>query len=131
MNKAFKERLQLLESSYNSLIERRNVKQPPGNGIFDRYIYPILTKEHINYNRDWWVQAEAVVGYLNAFEVTGNEKFLDNSVSCWKYIKENLIDHENGEWFWGIKKGDSGLPSASYINSSISSISISGCYSRH
>lgn len=46
MNKAFKERLQLLESSYNSLIERRNVKQPPGNGIFDRYLYPILTKEH-------------------------------------------------------------------------------------
>ena len=46
MNKAFKERLQLLEFSYNSLIERRNIKQPLGNGIFDRYIYPILTKDH-------------------------------------------------------------------------------------
>jgi 4-O-beta-D-mannosyl-D-glucose phosphorylase len=46
MNKEFKERLQLLESSHNSLIERRNIKQPYGNGIFDRYIYPILTKEH-------------------------------------------------------------------------------------
>ncbi|MCX6261610.1 MAG: glycosidase, partial [Bacteroidia bacterium] len=46
MNKAFKERLHLLESSYNSLIERRNIKQPLGNGIFDRYIYPILTKDH-------------------------------------------------------------------------------------
>lgn len=46
MNKAFKERLQSLESSHNSLIERRNIKQPSGNGIFDRYIYPILTKEH-------------------------------------------------------------------------------------
>jgi 4-O-beta-D-mannosyl-D-glucose phosphorylase len=46
MNKAFKERLQLLESSHNSLIERRNIKQPLGNGIFDRYIYPILTKDH-------------------------------------------------------------------------------------
>jgi 4-O-beta-D-mannosyl-D-glucose phosphorylase len=46
MNEAFKERLQLLESSHNSLIERRNIKQPSGNGIFDRYIYPILTKDH-------------------------------------------------------------------------------------
>ena len=46
MNKAFKERLHLLESSYNSLIERRNIEQPLGNGIFDRYIYPILTKDH-------------------------------------------------------------------------------------
>jgi 4-O-beta-D-mannosyl-D-glucose phosphorylase len=46
MNKAFKERLHSLESSHNSLIERMNIKQPSGNGIFDRYIYPILTKEH-------------------------------------------------------------------------------------
>jgi 4-O-beta-D-mannosyl-D-glucose phosphorylase len=46
MNKAFSERLQLLESSHNSLIERRNITQPLGNGIIDRYIYPILTKDH-------------------------------------------------------------------------------------
>jgi 4-O-beta-D-mannosyl-D-glucose phosphorylase len=46
MNKAFKERLHSLESSHNSLIERMNIKQPSGNGIFNRYIYPILTKEH-------------------------------------------------------------------------------------
>jgi mannobiose 2-epimerase len=59
---------------------------------------------HINYDRDWWVQAEGVVGYMNAFEVSGNEKFFYNSINCWNYIKENLTDHENGEWFWGIKK---------------------------
>jgi mannobiose 2-epimerase len=62
---------------------------------------------HINYDRDWWVQAEALVGYMNAWEVTGNENFLDISISCWKYIKENLIDYKNGEWFWGIKKDGS------------------------
>jgi mannobiose 2-epimerase len=62
---------------------------------------------HINYDRDWWVQAEAVVGYLNAWEVTGNEKYLDISVGCWKYIKEKLIDPQNGEWFWGIKRDGS------------------------
>lgn len=46
MNKEFKERLQTLESLHDSLIERKNIKHPSGNGIFDRYIYPILTKDH-------------------------------------------------------------------------------------
>jgi cellobiose epimerase len=53
----------------------------------------------LNSNRSWWSQAETVVGYLNAFELTGNEKYLDYSVKNWNYIKNHLIDNKNGGWY--------------------------------
>jgi len=46
MNTFFNDRLGQLEKSYDSLITRNNRKLLPGNGIFDRYEYPVLTAEH-------------------------------------------------------------------------------------
>lgn len=57
---------------------------------------------HRDKDRHWWPQAEAVVGYLTAYKVTGNEEFLLNSMNCWRYIEKNLVDKVNGEWFWSI-----------------------------
>lgn len=57
-----------------------------------------------NRNRDWWPQAETVVGYMNAFQLTNNEVYLDKSLECWNFIKKNLVDHMAGEWFWGISE---------------------------
>ncbi len=53
-------------------------------------------------DRHWWVQAESVVGYLNIFERTGKEEWLDKAVSCMEFISSRLVDPENGEWFWSI-----------------------------
>ena len=57
---------------------------------------------HTDYERHWWVQAESVIGYFNLWEHFGDKKALEKSLACWKYIKENLIDKDNGEWFWSI-----------------------------
>lgn len=54
-------------------------------------------------DRHWWVQAEAVVGYLNLYEHFGDEKALDRVEACLGYIKEHLVDARNGEWFWSIR----------------------------
>ena len=61
-----------------------------------------LDKGHLETDRHWWVQSEAVVGFLNAFELTENPEWLDKALKCWKYISENLVDREGGDWFWGI-----------------------------
>jgi mannobiose 2-epimerase len=61
-----------------------------------------LDKGHLETDRHWWVQSEAVVGFLNAFELTGNKEWLVKAENCWKYISENLVDHAGGEWFWSI-----------------------------
>lgn len=54
--------------------------------------------------RVWWVQAEAAVGFLNAYERTKDEKFLVLTKNLWEYIKNHLIDQrQNGEWFWSVE----------------------------
>lgn len=39
-------RLRVLMEEYETLISRENEKILPGNGIFERYKYPILTAAH-------------------------------------------------------------------------------------
>jgi len=51
----------------------------------------------------WWVQAEAVVGFVNAYEKTGNQKYLTAADEIWEYIKQYFVDKRGGsEWFWDL-----------------------------
>jgi mannobiose 2-epimerase len=63
---------------------------------------------HQNNEKSWWVQAEAMVGFFNAWQISGAKHFLDKSLDVWKFIKKNLIDKEKGEWFMSAnnKKAD-------------------------
>jgi len=54
----------------------------------------------VDADRHWWVQAEAVVGFLNVYQHFGDEEALQKALRCWHYIQENLIDYEGGEWWW-------------------------------
>ena len=55
----------------------------------------------VNQSRIWWVQAEALVGFLNAYEKTGEARYLDAALSQWSTIKRIIIDPRPGsEWFW-------------------------------
>ena len=66
-----------------------------------------------NRERSWWAQAETVVGYLNAFEMTRDEKYLEKSLNCWNYTKNHMVDTKGG-WFSSVSesgltgKGDKG-----------------------
>lgn len=46
MDKVFNQRLQALQDVYHDLIERRNEKEELGNGVYDRYVNPVLTAQH-------------------------------------------------------------------------------------
>ena len=46
MNTAFEKRLKGLQSAHEELISRKNEKVENGNGVYDRYKYPVLTAEH-------------------------------------------------------------------------------------
>jgi len=56
----------------------------------------------IDWNRHWWPNSEALVGFLNAYELTGDGTFLDKALASWRFISSNLIDREKGEWFWSV-----------------------------
>ncbi len=57
----------------------------------------------IDADRHWWVQAETVVGCMNAYQRTGDGAWLERAVRTWEFIKGHLVDYERGEWFWSIK----------------------------
>lgn len=50
----------------------------------------------------WWQQAESLVGTINAFQITSQEKYLSWAMNIWKYIEDHFIDHQNGDWFYEI-----------------------------
>jgi mannobiose 2-epimerase len=59
---------------------------------------------HIDSDRHWWVQAETVVGFLNAFQLSGKEEYLELSLAAWRFISDHLVDRKNGEWYWSVDK---------------------------
>lgn len=65
------------------------------------------SKDETDKDRHWWVQAETVVGYFNIWDHFGKQEGLENALMCWDFIKDNLIDRENGEWFWSIREDSS------------------------
>ncbi|NIK68165.1 AGE family epimerase/isomerase [Paenibacillus sp. BK720] len=58
----------------------------------------------IDANRDWWPQAEAVVGFYNAYELTGDKRYAESAKASWKFIQDFLVDREHGEWHWSVTK---------------------------
>ncbi len=74
--------------------------QPDGSMIDEK---DHLTGE-VRMTRSWWPQVETVVGYINAFELSGNEKYIDYAVKNWKYTKEHFVDIKNGGWYSSLNE---------------------------
>lgn len=52
---------------------------------------------------EWWPQAESVVAFYNAWQITLDEKYLSAALRTWNFVKDNLIDYEYGEWYSGLE----------------------------
>ena len=64
----------------------------------------------IDTDKHWWPQAEAVVGFLNAYEISGKQRFEIAAERSWRFIERFTIDREHGEWFWLVSR--EGVPAA-------------------
>lgn len=82
---------EIVENIYARAYKNHSLMNEEENGVADT-------------TRVWWVQAEAVVGFLNAYQKTpSHKKFLEAAVDIWNYIKEYLVDNRPGsEWFWCV-----------------------------
>lgn len=49
---------------------------------------------------EWWVQAEALVGFLCMWQATGNDEYVQAFTAVWKYVKSFQVDHVDGEWLY-------------------------------
>ena len=59
---------------------------------------------HLDSDKHWWMQAEAIVGLAYAWKITGKDTYLDQLEKVWHFIRTFVIDPVNGEWFGRIDK---------------------------
>jgi len=59
---------------------------------------------HLDDDKHWWPQIEAVVGLINAWQVSDNPAYYEHAVGLWTFIKKNIIDSQYGEWFFLVSR---------------------------
>lgn len=69
------------------------------------YEFEAASNEMI-YEKHSWPQAEAMIGFLNAYQVSGEARWLSLSLKSWHFIKQTIINKDNGEWYWGVTKNN-------------------------
>ncbi len=67
----------------------------PRGGLLDG---PAAEDDDVARQKEWWVQAEAIVGFVNAYELTGRADFVDAACAVWEFTKKHVIDITGGEW---------------------------------
>jgi cellobiose epimerase len=53
----------------------------------------------VDATKHWWAQAEGVVGFYNAFQLSGKRAFLEAAQGAWQVIDTQFVDRTHGEWF--------------------------------
>jgi mannobiose 2-epimerase len=61
-------------------------------------------------DKEWWEQAEAVVGFLNAYQLSGDARYLGASRHSWDFIQERFIDRTHGDWINLVKRDGTPYP---------------------
>ncbi|MCL2059744.1 MAG: AGE family epimerase/isomerase [Oscillospiraceae bacterium] len=56
----------------------------------------------------WWPQAEATVGFFNAYQLTGDDRFLKLAQDMLEHIKKYYSDREGGVFREWLSRGDIG-----------------------
>ena len=67
---------------------------PDGSLAYER------NNAHWDRERHWWVQAEAVLGFSYLGKLLNDKLYQEKAEGIWAYIRSNLIDSEEGEWYW-------------------------------
>jgi len=55
---------------------------------------------HVDRDGEWWGQAEGMIGFVNAWQMTGESGYLDAATGLWEYLKGQYRACSGGEWTW-------------------------------
>jgi cellobiose epimerase len=73
------------------------------------YEYHTQTGELVR-EKHWWPQAEALIGFCNAWQLTHLSRYKKALLRNWYFIRDHIRDRKQGEWFWGIDASGSVMP---------------------
>ena len=69
------------------------------NGCMENFLRSEPEGKVRDRTRVWWNQAEAMNGFYNAWEMTGETKYSDACHAEWNWILNHQTDRTNGEWW--------------------------------
>jgi len=55
-------------------------------------------------DKEWWQQAEAVVGFLNSYQISGDPRYLAAARRVWDFTELRIVDHIRGEWHRAVTR---------------------------
>jgi len=64
----------------------------------------VLPDGAIDGDKYWWVQFEAIVGFVNAYQETQDADFVDAAVAVWRFARRYLADENFGEWYFRVSR---------------------------
>ena len=68
-----------------------------------------IVEGEVEHTRVWWVQAETILGFNEAYKLTGEAVWMDRVAQQWEYVKNVISDPRPGsEWFWSTD--ENGVP---------------------
>jgi len=98
-NKDIQKKMRLVAVKMVDKIERVAVDKDGG-----LFLESTRFGSHVKTNKHWWQQAETLVGFMNAYELTGDVKYWENVKQTWNFIDTYLIDHQGGEWYTKLNR---------------------------
>lgn len=108
MTSIFKNRVELLQKAQETLISRKNQREEEGNGVFDRYKYPVLTAAHVplewkyDFNPEtnpYFMERIGINAVFNAGAI-----FFNN-----KYIMVARVEGADRKSFFAVAESDNGI----------------------
>lgn len=115
MNKLFKQRLNAVTAEYEQLVKRKNEAILPGNGIFERYKYPILTAAHTPVFWRYDMNETTNPFFMERFGINGT---FNSGAIKWqgKYLLAVRVEGNDRKSFFAIAESPNGIDNFRFWN---------------
>jgi len=108
MSTKFEKRLQSLKEQHESLVNQKNQKQELGNGVYDRYRYPVLTAQHTPLFWRYDLSPKTNPHLMERFGI--NAVFNAGAIKLnEKYYVVARVEAANRKSFFAVAESDNGL----------------------
>jgi 4-O-beta-D-mannosyl-D-glucose phosphorylase len=104
----FQTRLTQIQEEHTALIERKNQAVWPGNGIYDRYAYPVLTAAHAPVFWEYDLNPETNPFLMKRFEI--NATFNAGAIKLeGKYLVVARVEGADRKSFFAVAESPNGI----------------------
>jgi len=69
-----------------------------------------------DFDKEWWQQAEAVVGFLNSYQISGDKRYLQAARRVWDFIELRIVDQQHGEWHRAVTRAGQVKPGLAKVS---------------